>query len=195
MIFYLCNSTTVGFIKGAESLPVLLGVPLTAYLNEASHKYGRAGYYICSALTLISGILMFFIGNNNTEERKNVSKYSANGSVMSRCTQPSTTTTTECPHGLSRSYSLNRRHNNWPASPYPTNNAYQHGYYMQQPMMYNNGSCHGLNRPGRLQKSYSFAFQTPQAMMNANDLNYQQQPLSCHGSQSACNTIDRRYSR
>lgn len=180
----------IGFIKGAESLPVLIGVPLTAYLNEASHKYGRAGYYICSALTLISGILMFFIGN--LEERKNVSKYSANGSVMSRCTQPSTTTTTECPHGLSRSYSLNRRHHNWPASPYPTN-AYQQGYYVQQPMMYNNGSTCGINRPRRLQKSYSFAFQTPQAMMNANDLNYQQP--SCHGSQSACNTIDRRYSR
>lgn len=158
-------------------------------MNDASHKYGRAGYYICSALTLISGILMFFIGN--LEERKNVSKYSANGSVMSRCTLPSqaTTTTSECPHGLSRSYSLNQRHHNWPTSPYPAN-SYQQAYYMQQHPMYNNGMCSG---PGRLQKSYSFAFQTPQAMMNANDLNYQQ-PFY-HGSQSACNTIDRRYSR
>lgn len=182
---------SLGFIKGAESLPVLIGVPLTSYLNEASHKYGRAGYYVCSAFTLISGILMFFIGN--IEERKNVSKYSANGSVMSRCNQPSTTTTTttECPHGLSRSYSLNRRHNNVSASPYATN-AYQHGYYLQQPMtMHNSGGACG--RLGRLQKSYSFAFQTPQAMMNANDLNFQQP--SCHASQSACNTIDRRYSR
>ncbi|XP_063702395.1 uncharacterized protein LOC134832336 [Culicoides brevitarsis] len=181
-----------GFIKGAESLPVVIGVPLTAYLNEASHKYGRAGYYICSAFALISGILMFFIGH--LEERKNVSKYSTNGSIMSRCTQPSTATTTTdtCPHGLSRSYSLNRRRQNWPtSSPYPAN-AYQQGYYLQQqqqPMMYNDG----CGRPGRLQKSYSFAFQTPHAMMNANELNYQ--PASCHGSQSACNTIDRRYSR
>lgn len=181
-------SFNVGFIKGAESLPVLIGVPLTSYLNEASHKYGRAGYYVCSAFTLISGILMFFIGN--LEERKNVSKYSANGSVMSRCAASTTTTTTECPHGLTRSYSLNRRQN-WSASPYPAN-AYQQGYHLQQqPLMYNNGNACG--RPGRLQKSYSFAFQTPQAMMNANDLNFQQP--SCHASQSACNTIDRRYSR
>lgn len=52
-----------GFIKGAEAIPVLLSVPLTGYLNEASLSYGKAGYYVCSAAAAISAVLMFFIGN------------------------------------------------------------------------------------------------------------------------------------
>ena len=52
-----------GFIKTAEAIPVLLGVPITAFLNDASYRYGRAGYYICSAASAISAIVMFFIGH------------------------------------------------------------------------------------------------------------------------------------
>lgn len=63
-----------GFIKGAESIPVLISIPLTGFLNDASLTSGKAGYYICSALTAISGVLMFFIGYP-----KNTVKQPANG--------------------------------------------------------------------------------------------------------------------
>jgi hypothetical protein len=62
-----------GFIKGAESIPVLISIPLTGFLNDASLSSGKAGYYICSALTAISAVLMFFIGHS-----KNNTKYSTN---------------------------------------------------------------------------------------------------------------------
>jgi hypothetical protein len=65
-----------GYIKGAESIPVLISIPLTGFLNDASLTHGKAGYYICSALVAISGVLMFFIGYpKNTPN----SKFSANG--------------------------------------------------------------------------------------------------------------------
>lgn len=57
-----CNCVILGFIRCAESIPILIGVPLTAFLNDSSHRYGRAGYFICSASTAISAILMFFVG-------------------------------------------------------------------------------------------------------------------------------------
>lgn len=99
-----------GFIRCAESLPVLFGVPLTAFLNESSQNgYGRAGYFVCSASTAISAILMFFVGYP-TGGRQNVSKYSANGSITSHYTVP----TTDCPDLLNRSFSS--RYNNWYSS-------------------------------------------------------------------------------
>lgn len=67
-----------GFIRGAESIPVLIGVPLAAFLNDSSHRYGRAGYYVCSAATAIGAILMFFVGYPESV-RQNNSKYSTNG--------------------------------------------------------------------------------------------------------------------
>lgn len=73
---------TVGFIKGAESIPVLLSIPLTGYLNEASLSYGKAGYYLCSAATSISAILMFFIGFSDANFQ-NTSKYSNNNGYFS----------------------------------------------------------------------------------------------------------------
>lgn len=142
---------------------------------------------------------MFFIGH--PEERKNASnKYSTNGSILSRGTQPSSTS--ECPHSLSRSYSLNHRHHNWSHSPYTS---------MTTPLgtcqnYYNATATNGIghqntttgnyqNSFGRLQKSHSFAFQTPQ-MMNSELAYHQQQQQPYHGTSiSACNSIDRRYSR
>lgn len=55
-------SKTWSFIKGIEAVPVLISVPLTIFLNDYSLKYGRAGYYICSAAAAISAIVIFFIG-------------------------------------------------------------------------------------------------------------------------------------
>jgi hypothetical protein len=63
-----------GFIKGAESIPVLISIPLTGYLNEISLCDGKVGYYMCSVLTAISAVLMFFIGYP-----KNSVKCSTNG--------------------------------------------------------------------------------------------------------------------
>lgn len=62
-----------GFIKGAESIPVLISIPLTGFLNDASLTH--AGYYICSVLVAISGVLMCFIG----ERKDTPPKYSMNG--------------------------------------------------------------------------------------------------------------------
>jgi len=45
----LGSFSLAGFIRGVESVPVLISVPLTSFLNDYSLKYGRAGYYICSA--------------------------------------------------------------------------------------------------------------------------------------------------
>ncbi|CAD7079779.1 unnamed protein product [Hermetia illucens] len=102
-----------GFIKGAESIPVLIGVPLTAFLNDSSSaKYGRAGYYISSAAAAIAAILMFFIGYPSGG-RQNVSKFSGNGSITSHCTAM----TSDCPDLLNRSYSNMGRCGHW-YSPY-----------------------------------------------------------------------------
>ncbi|CRL00633.1 CLUMA_CG013893, isoform A [Clunio marinus] len=154
-----------GFIKGAESIPVLISIPLTGFLNDASLTTGKAGYYICSALTAISAVLMFFIGYP-----KNTAKYSANGSIISRFNG----TSTDCGSSI-------RCNNQWPQAYYPSTECAQttphHHHHF--PPQYNqqfsavNGSnaihynCRASVPPphGRLQKSLSFAFQTP-AMMN-----------------------------
>lgn len=62
LLLIFCDCVILGFIRCAESIPILIGVPLTAFLNDSSHRYGRAGYFICSASTAISAILMFFVG-------------------------------------------------------------------------------------------------------------------------------------
>ncbi|XP_035774947.1 uncharacterized protein LOC118457456 [Anopheles albimanus] len=92
-----------GFIKGAESLPVLFGVPLCAFLNDSSHRYGRAGYYICAASAAISAIILFFVGYPDGRNMK----YSTNGSITSRCTAP-TSSSVDCQHILDRSFSSQR---------------------------------------------------------------------------------------
>ena len=77
LIYFLIFSS--GFIKGAESIPVLISIPLTGFLNEASLSYGKAGYYICSAATAISAVLMFFIGYPDGGRQNNTTKLSTNG--------------------------------------------------------------------------------------------------------------------
>nr|XP_044251175.1 uncharacterized protein LOC108064254 [Drosophila takahashii] len=59
-----------GFIRGVESVPVLISVPLTSFLNDYSLKYGRAGYYICSAAAAISGIIIFFISEPQQQQQQ-----------------------------------------------------------------------------------------------------------------------------
>lgn len=189
-----------GFIKGAESIPVLLGVPITAYLNDASHRYGRAGYYVCAAVAAISAILMFFVGHPSNG-RQNLSKYSTNGSITSHCTLP----TSECPDLLNRSFSSNRYGNWYRQQPYPTMTNgctaaaghHQHACNTPSHHAYMNGvsgvGCHASHCPnggasgvssgnGRLQKSLSFAFQNP-AMWN--DTNPYQHSHSAYANGNA----------
>lgn len=79
IFFYL-----VGYIRGAESIPIIIGIPLTVYLNDSSHRYGRAGYYISSAAAAISAILMFFVGY--PDGRSGGSKFgTVNGLVEFSC--------------------------------------------------------------------------------------------------------------
>ncbi|XP_050298344.1 monocarboxylate transporter 2-like [Anthonomus grandis grandis] len=47
------------FIQGAKSIPVLLGIPLTGYINQT---YPKAGYYFSFSATLIGACLMFLVG-------------------------------------------------------------------------------------------------------------------------------------
>ncbi|XP_053692970.1 uncharacterized protein LOC128741289 [Sabethes cyaneus] len=105
-----------GFIKSAESLPVLFGVPLCAFLNDSSHRYGRAGYYICAASAAISAIILFFVGYPDGKSMK----YSANGSIISRCTA-APTSSSDCQHMLNRSFSSQRFNNQWYSTTQSTN--------------------------------------------------------------------------
>ncbi|KAM7353347.1 uncharacterized protein ACRADG_005441 [Cochliomyia hominivorax] len=74
-------SKTWSFIRGIEAIPVLISVPLTIFLNDYSLKYGRAGYYICSAAAAIAAIIIFFIGYSsyphNPSQRSNM-----NGAIV-----------------------------------------------------------------------------------------------------------------
>ena len=74
-------SKTWSFVRGIEAVPVLISVPLTIFLNDYSLKYGRAGYYICSAAAAIAAIIIFFIGYSTyphtPSQRSNV-----NGAVV-----------------------------------------------------------------------------------------------------------------
>lgn len=195
-----------GFIKGAESIPVLISIPLTGFLNDASLTTGKAGYYICSALTAISAVLMFFIGYP-----KNSAKYSANGWVWyeqslikphnlrfhrSIVSHFNNGASTECGSSF-------RCNNQWSQAYYPstecaTATPHHHHHYPPQynqqfsaaatPIRYNCRATIPPHGHGRLQKSLSFAFQTP-AMMNE----------MCHQSyQNQSNSInypERSYSR
>lgn len=72
----------LGFIRGIEAIPVLISVPLTSFLNDYSLKYGRAGYYICSAASAIAAIIIFFISYSNGQQRSLRSKQE-NGTISS----------------------------------------------------------------------------------------------------------------
>lgn len=54
-----------GFVQGAESIPVLLGVPITGYINQVHPK---AGYYFSCASTVIGALLFFAIGHKKQEQ-------------------------------------------------------------------------------------------------------------------------------
>lgn len=165
----------IGFIRGAESITIIIGVPLTAILNDSSHQYGRAGYYICAAAMAISAILMCFI-EYPTGIHQNPFKYSTNGSIMSHCTIP----TSDCGDMLNRSFSTSRCtnwYNNGPSQYTTVRNtclSNHHPHYTPShhcPAAVNTFTTHNPTCPnqfpnktpqhGSLHKSLSFAFQYP----------------------------------
>lgn len=48
------------FIQGAKSIPVLIGIPITGYINQS---YPKAGYYFSFVSTVIGASLMFLVGS------------------------------------------------------------------------------------------------------------------------------------
>lgn len=215
-----------GFIKTAEAIPVLFGIPLVSFLNEASSMvpgaevgqaqhilhHGRAGYFVCSAATAISTVLLFFIGHPERRYNKPAatSTNSCNGSLISHCGGGGLggpLAGSDCPDLLNRSFNSSARYGggtlpHWYPNPYtPTKRCstggvgvysssvypvqHQHPGQQQMPPAYNQnpnadqqhckrtnggagtvaGSVAGGSRlhPPRLQKSLSFAFQTPPA--------------------------------
>ncbi|KAK6628228.1 hypothetical protein RUM43_002040 [Polyplax serrata] len=48
-----------GFVQGAEAIPVLLGVPITGYINQSHPK---AGYYLSFFSAIIGAVLLYFVG-------------------------------------------------------------------------------------------------------------------------------------
>lgn len=63
MLLYY-NYYSPGFVQGAEALPVIVGVPVTGYINE---QVPRAGFYFSTAATLIGALLLFFVGFSKRE--------------------------------------------------------------------------------------------------------------------------------
>lgn len=53
-----------GFVQGAEAIPVIVGVPVTGYINQQAP---RAGFYFSTAATLAGAFLLFFVGYSKRE--------------------------------------------------------------------------------------------------------------------------------
>lgn len=52
------------FIQGATSIPVLIGIPITGYINQT---YPKAGYYFSFLTTIIGASLMFLVGTKKDQ--------------------------------------------------------------------------------------------------------------------------------
>ncbi|XP_060522678.1 monocarboxylate transporter 2-like [Cylas formicarius] len=69
------------FIQGAKSIPVLLGIPITGYINQT---YPKAGYYFSFATTLIGASLMFLVGTK--KDHAAMSNGSGTNCNLNNCT-------------------------------------------------------------------------------------------------------------
>ncbi|XP_063916201.1 monocarboxylate transporter 2-like isoform X2 [Zophobas morio] len=63
------------FIQGAKSVPILLGVPMTGYIN---HSYPKAGYYFSFVTTIFGASLMFFVGTRKDHANNSISNCNIN---------------------------------------------------------------------------------------------------------------------
>ncbi|GIY61650.1 monocarboxylate transporter 12 [Caerostris darwini] len=57
-----------GFIQGSQAVPLVIGVPLTGYLNKV--KGDRVGFYFASACMTAGGLLLFLIDLHKRSARR-----------------------------------------------------------------------------------------------------------------------------
>ncbi|CAH1377000.1 unnamed protein product [Tenebrio molitor] len=67
------------FIQGAKSLPVLLGIPITGYINQT---YPKAGYYFSFATTIVGASLMFLVGTRKDHINSNTNSCNLNNCTI-----------------------------------------------------------------------------------------------------------------
>ncbi|XP_057668640.1 monocarboxylate transporter 2-like [Diorhabda carinulata] len=69
------------FIQGAKALPVLVGIPITGYINQAHPK---AGYYFSFVTTIIGASLMFLVGTR--KDHHHIVNSNSNNCNLNNCT-------------------------------------------------------------------------------------------------------------
>lgn len=72
------------FVQGAKSFPVLIGIPITGYINQS---YPKAGYYFSFVSTVLGASLMFLVGTKK-EQQQNVVNNVCKVNAMSGCVCP-----------------------------------------------------------------------------------------------------------
>ncbi|XP_076275366.1 monocarboxylate transporter 2-like [Rhynchophorus ferrugineus] len=70
------------FIQGAKSIPVLLGIPITGYINQT---YPKAGYYFSFCTALIGASLMFLVGSRKDHNSLQASPANCNINNLHEC--------------------------------------------------------------------------------------------------------------
>lgn len=53
------------FVQGAKSFPVLIGIPITGYINQT---YPKAGYYFSFVSAVVGASLMFLVGTKKEQQ-------------------------------------------------------------------------------------------------------------------------------
>lgn len=66
------------FIQGAKSIPVLIGIPITGYINQ---NYPKAGYYFSFATTILGASLMFLVGAKKDHNQSDCNSIIQNCSI------------------------------------------------------------------------------------------------------------------
>lgn len=152
-------------MKACEAIPILISIPLIGYLNEEFKSNGRIGYLICALATVISALLLSFIGysdiiTRNGSKYLNVSGYEASSDNRSsfRFNSSEYSPRTSVSNGYSSNNFNNLQHSHQCPQPQPQ---YNHTQCAKKPI---NGGC------GKLQKSLSFWFQTPESQDVMNDV-------------------------
>ncbi|XP_028041504.1 monocarboxylate transporter 4-like isoform X2 [Bombyx mandarina] len=74
-----------GYVQGAEAIPVIVGVPVTGYINQQAP---RAGFYFSTAATLAGAFLLFFVGFSKREPEPPPPAAAPSISESCRCTSP-----------------------------------------------------------------------------------------------------------
>ena len=140
------------FVQGAKSLPVLIGIPITGYINQ---NYPKCGYYFSFVSAILGAGLMFLVGNGKKESNPlnvaNVNNCNYNVANLNECICPLGSYATIFAHEMSP-YNIYRQ----------AANNYERIFSNCEPLSRNNfqgHSCrHKRDHPVRyLPKSLSYA--------------------------------------